>query len=494
MDQDLGWWLRIGLDGWDTREGPRYRQIAATLAETIERRLVGTGVRLPAERLVAQALGVSRGTAVRAYDDLAQSGLVERRQGAGTFVRPKPPWTHAARRPPGDPDHPRLTVPPQQARRYDGDTIDLSFAVPADTGHLPPVAPLSLAELGDAAGAAGQGAAEPAGLRALREALATHLTRRVGLATSPDQLIVTSGSQQALSLIVEALVAPGRTIIAGCPAHAGLAAAVALRQGRLVGVPVDGYGIDVHAVDRAASHTHAPLIYVDSAAHDPTGAVLSRLRTERLLTVARRRDALIVEDLSQTGLGLVAAPSHGEPTRPLAASDTSVIAIGSLSRTFWAGLRIGWLRAPAALRGRLLRLRTALDAAPGVPSQILAVRLLAAADTAWYEGLRRALRARRDLLLDDLERRLPAWTRHVPHAGRAAWVTLPLAETDTFAGHAAAHHGIVVTPGSTLCFDGRHHDGLRLSFAESPATLRAAVDRLADAWQEHNRKVVTGTA
>lgn len=484
--------MRIGLDGWHTREGPRYRQIAATLADTIERRLVGTGVRLPAERLVAQALGVSRGTAVRAYDDLAQSGLVERRQGAGTFVRPKPPWTHSVPRAFHGPDELRVTLPPQQTRR-DADTIDLSFPVPAGTGHLPPIAPLSLAALGEAAGRGGHGLAEPAGLRQLREALAIHLTHRVGLATSPDQLIVTSGAQQAISLIVEALVPPGRTFIAGCPGYAGLAAAVALRQGRMVGVPVDHHGIDVHAVDRAASHTHAPVIYVDSAAHDPTGAVLSRLRAERLLSVARRRDALIVEDLSQAGLGLITAPPNGEPVRPLVASDTSVIAIGSLSRTFWAGLRIGWLRAPTALRGRFLRLRTALDLAPSVPAQVMATQLLAAADTAWYEGLRRTLRARRDLLLDGLERRLPDWTPHIPHAGPSAWIALPLPETDTFARRAAEDHGIVVTPGSALCFDGRHRDGLRLSYAESPTAVRTAVDRLADAWQEHNRRHGAGT-
>lgn len=492
MDQDLGWWVRVGLDGWQTREGPRYRQIAATLADTIERRLVGTGVRLPAERLVAQALGVSRGTAVRAYDDLAQSGLVERRQGAGTFVRPKPPWTHSPHAPSGGPDQRRMVVLPQQPTSRDRDTIDLSLAVPAGTGHLPEIAPLTLADLGEAAGPGGHGVGEPAGLRALREAVALHLTRRVGLTTSPEQLIITSGAQQALSLVTEALVSPGRTVIAGCPAYPGLAAAVALRQGRMVGVPVDGFGIDVHAVDRAASHTHAPLVYVESAAHHPTGAVLSRLRAERLLAVTRRRDAVVVEDLSQAGLGLSLKPAHGDPARPLAASDPSVIALGSLSRTFWAGLRVGWLRAPAPLRGYLLRVRAALDQAPSMPSQVLAARLLGAADTAWYEGVRRALRERRDLLLDGLERQLPAWSRYVPQAGVAAWATLPVPETDTFAHLAAAHFGVLVTPGTAMCFDGRHRDGLRLSFAESPATVRTAVDRLAVAWEEHSRRLAAG--
>ncbi|NUU26224.1 MAG: aminotransferase class I/II-fold pyridoxal phosphate-dependent enzyme, partial [Streptomycetaceae bacterium] len=252
-------------------------------------------------------------------------------------------------------------------------------------------------------------------------------------------------------------------------------------------------GIDVHAVDRAASHTHAPIVYVDPAAHHPTGAVLSRLRAESLLAVARRRDAVVVEDLSQAGLTLSpGGPGHADAVRPLAAADGSVIAIGSLSRTFWAGLRIGWLRAPAPLRGYLLRLRGAADLGPAVPSQIIAARLLAAADTGWYHDLRRALRERRDLLLDGLERHLPAWKRHVPPAGLAMWTTLPVAETDTFAHLAGNRFGVLVTAGTALCFDGRHRDGLRLSFAESPATLGTAVDRLAVAWEEHSRRLASG--
>ncbi|MFG3054111.1 GntR family transcriptional regulator [Kitasatospora sp. NPDC048239] len=92
MDRDLGWWVRIALDGWDRGEGPRYRCLAAALADAVERGLVDPGDRLPAERLLAEALGVSRGTAVRGYEELAGAGLVERRRGAGTFVRSRTAW------------------------------------------------------------------------------------------------------------------------------------------------------------------------------------------------------------------------------------------------------------------------------------------------------------------------------------------------------------------------------------------------------------------
>ena len=475
--RDPGWWLRVALDGWQRRQGPRYHQISVALAEAMERRLVDPGDRLPAERLLAQALGVSRGTAVRGYDELAEAGLVERRQGAGTFVLPRPAWTHTPKETPASTLlHRRL------ARGGDDGVIDLSLSVPAGTDHLPHLAG-TLPAFGEA-GLTGHGL-DPAGLPVLRAALAEHLTHRLSLPTTPDQLIVTSGAQHALSLAMAALVSPGRTVITGCPTYPGLAGALSGHRGRLLGVPVDTHGLDIGALDRAAARTHAPVLYADPAAHNPTGAVLGALRRQSLLELARRRSAVLVEDLAQAGL---AFESEDPPARPLAADDDSVIAVGSLSKVLWAGLRIGWLRAPDPLRGYLLRLRSSQDLAPSVPSQLLAAQLLAAADLPWQDGLRRALRERRDLLLTLLQRDLPAWQAQCPQAGLSVWATLPVADSDSFA-HLAARYGVLVTPGATACVDGRHRNGLRLSIAESPQTLETAVDRLTVAWEEHTRQL-----
>ncbi|MFI8966048.1 PLP-dependent aminotransferase family protein [Streptomyces sp. NPDC053493] len=470
MDQDLGWWTRVATEGWRDRPGPRYRRIAAVLAETIERRRVGAGDRLPAERLLADALGVSRGTVVRAYDELARAGLVERRQGAGSYVRPRPGWTRTP---------PETSGSALLLRRLggDADTIDLSLSVPAGTGHLPTVD--GTFEVSDLDGHG----MDPAGLPELRSALADHLTHRLRLPTTPDRLIVTSGAQQALALVVEALVAPQRPVVTGCPVYPGLTAAMTGRQGRLVPVPVDGLGLQIPAVERAVARLRAPLIYLDPAAHNPTGAVLGAARREALLALARRHHAVVVEDLAQAGLDL---DPDLPPHVPLAAEDDSVIALGSLSKTFWAGLRIGWLRAPAPLHAYLLRLRAAHDLAPAVPAQLLATRLLRAADRAWYDELRGALRERRDLLLGLLRDQLPAWRAAVPQAGPSLWLTLPVTDTESFA-HVAARYGVLVAPGATACVDGRHRDGLRLSFAESPGTLEPAVDRLTAAWEDHAR-------
>ncbi|GAA1235526.1 PLP-dependent aminotransferase family protein [Kitasatospora nipponensis] len=468
--------MRIALDGWQRRTGPRYRRIAAALADAVERGLVGAGDRLPAERPLADALGVSRGTTVRGYDELAQAGWVERRQGAGTFVRPRPAWTHTpTENPTSALLHRRLAGA--------GDMIDISLSVPPGTDHLPPIhEPLRMSDL------AGHGL-DPAGLPDLRAALARHLTDHLGLPTTADQLIVTSGAQHALSLLSLAVISPGRPVITGCPTYPGLAGAIAGRQGRLVTVPVDPLGVETQALERAAAQAHAPVIYVDPAAHSPTGAVLCGSRRHTLLQSARRHRALVVEDLTQAGLQLDLEPGQAAPA-PLAADDASVVTVGSLSKMFWAGLRIGWLRAPEPLHRYLLRLRSANDLAPSVPSQLLATRLLHAADAAWQQSLRQALRARRDLLLTHLTQQLPAWQTQSPQAGLSMWVTLPVADSETFT-HLATRYGVIVASGATSCVDGRHSSGLRLSFAESPKTLESAVDRLSVAWEEHSRRLAS---
>ncbi|MFJ8739368.1 PLP-dependent aminotransferase family protein [Embleya sp. NPDC127516] len=470
MDQDPSWWVRVALEDWHTRAGPRHRRIAESLAEAIERGLAGPGARLPAERPLAHALGVGRGTVVRGYETLAEAGLVERRQGAGTFVCPRPGWTH--------PPTP-VAAPVRRRLVADADVLDLSLSVPAGTGHLPPADGAFVLSQDDGHGL------PPDGLPELRAALADHLTTHLGLPTTPDRLIVTAGARHALSLVLAALVSPGRAVLTGCPGTPGLAAAVTAAGGRPIGVGVDALGLDVAAVDRAAARLHAPVILAASAAHDPTGAPLAELRRRALLTVRRARDAVLVEDLTQAGLGL--GPDRAPPVPPAAADDDTVIAFGSLSKMFWAGLRVGWLRAPDALRGRLTRTR-ATGAAASVPAQVLAARLLRAADAHWQEELRRALTERRDLLLDLLAGQLPAWRVQAPRAGLSVWADLPVADSTTFA-HLAARYGVLVLPGADACVDGRHHRGVRLSFAESAATLESAVDRLTAAWEEHTRRL-----
>ncbi|PNE32271.1 hypothetical protein AF335_19865 [Streptomyces eurocidicus] len=457
--------MRVVLDGWCDRPGPRYRRIAAALTDAVERRLITAGDRLPAERPLADALAVSRGTVVRGYEELAAAGLVGRLQGSGTYVRsPRP------REEPG-----RVREDPAAAllrRRLAGagEAIDLSLSVPADTSHLPSVTGVDL--LADAR----DHGLHPEGTLRLRTALAAHLTDRLRLPTTAGQLIVTSGTRQALRLVAEAVAGPGRTVVTGCPTSADLLAALSGRGARPLTVAADRWGLDAQAVLRAAARSPAPVVYAETAA-------LPAARRETLLHTARRTGALLVEDLARAGLVLGPDPV---PAPPLAAADDGVVAVGSLSRMLWAGLRVGWIRAPAPLHERLLRLRSVHDRAPGVPAQTLATHLLRVVDEPWSEARRAVLRGRSELLLGLLARHLPAWRPEPPAAGLSLWVTVPVADSETYA-HLAARYGVIVAPGAAHCVDGRHHAGVRLSFAEPPHRLEAAVDRLAAAWEHHTR-------
>src|SRR5579872_6350699 len=193
MDQDLAWWAHTVLDGWRDRPGPRYQRLAAAVVDAVDRGTVRGGARLPAERVLAEALGVSRGTVVAGFEQLAAAGLVERRQGAGTFVVGRPAWT----RQPADNPAAALLM-----RRFaqGGDAVDLSLSVPAGLDHLPPLDWAAVAARLDGHGL------DPAGLPALREAIAAHLSSRQGIPTEPGEVVVTAGAQQALTLLAAALV------------------------------------------------------------------------------------------------------------------------------------------------------------------------------------------------------------------------------------------------------------------------------------------------
>jgi DNA-binding transcriptional MocR family regulator len=169
----------------------------------------------------------------------------------------------------------------------------------------------------------------------------------------------------------------------------------------------------------------------------------------------------------------------------LSALSPRVIAVGSASKLLWGGLRTGWLRVPDdALRGALVGRKAALNLGTSIVSQEMTAQLLEGITRGWLEAHRLALARRRDYLLELIAEHLPAWRVRPPQAGLSLWAELPLTTADPFA-HAAARHGVTVTPGSAACVCGAHGNHIRLSFAEQPATLEMAAERLAAAWASH---------
>ncbi len=462
MDQDLAWWSSVVFNGWRERSGPRYQRLAGCLLDCVTSGVLTAGTRVPAERVLAPVVGVSRGTVVTCFDQLVSAGVLRRQVGAGTFVVGRPSWAANGR------SNGRLAWP---LIRQTTSGVDLSVSYPADLRHLPAVAL-------DAGWAALDGdGLDPVGLPELRSAIADHLTSFQQLPTSPEQIIVTAGAQEALWLLGRVL-RPGRAM-ASCPLYPGLVSAFG--SGRVAAPGLGGLSgpSDIRLFARAPAGSVG---YVMPTGHNPCGSVMPPLWRQGMAAVADAGRVTVIEDLTLADLCLSAALAPA----PLAALSPDVLAVGSVSKLLWGGLRVGWIRTSSgSLRSSVLAVKTGLNLATSALSQVTVASLLAGISAEWLAGLREALRERRDHLCALIGAQLPAWrVPEVPEAGLSLWVSLPVVDVTAFVA-VASRHGVTVLPGSLACVCGRHRGFIRLSFASQLDTLSLAVERLAAAWEVH---------
>jgi DNA-binding transcriptional MocR family regulator len=468
MAQDLSWWAEVVFGGWQHRPGPRYQRLATALLEAVERRVLPPGTRVPAERLLAQAVGTSRGTMVACFERLVAAGVLRRRVGSGTFVVGRPSW--AARPVSGG-----MTGLLLRRMADDRSIIDLSVSAPSDLRHLPAV------DLAAAWSSLEGNGLDPRGLPALRQAVAGYLSEHQQLPTSPEQIVITGGAQEGLWLLARVL-RPGR-VLASCPTYPGLPSAFG--RGSIVPVPADAAGTEANAIARGPAGSVA---YLMPTGHNPTGLVMPSLRRQAIAAIADAGQAVIIEDLTLADLFL----EDRQPPAPLAALSADVIAVGSISKLLWSGLRVGWIRLGSdRLRTGILARKAALNLATAQVAQAVAVQLLAAVDAGWLAAHRGALAQRRDHLCALIGGYLPAWRTAPPSAGQSLWLRLPIEDAEAFA-HVALRHGVTVATGSAACVDGRHRGYIRVSFAEQLDTLGFAVERLAAAWEVHTQNLAAG--
>lgn len=476
MDQesDLAWWAEAVFGGWRDRPGPRYVRLAAALLEAIEQRAVRPGTRVPAERPLAAVVGVSRGTVVACFDHLVEAGVLARRQGAGTYVTGRPSWSASPA---------ASSVATMLLRRVaaDREMIDLSVSAPGDLRHLPPADVAAAWQALDGHGL------DPAGLPRLRDAVARHLTECQQLPTSPAEIVVTAGAQEALWLLTRTLRA-GRALTT-CPTYPGLPGTLTGTGVGIVPVPADGAGPDPGALERSG-RSAGSLAYLMSTGHNPAGTVMPLVRRQAIAAVADAGRVTVVEDLTLADLVL---DSPGDCPPPVAALSDRVIAFGSVSKVLWGGLRVGWIRAAEPLRSALLARKGSLNLGTSAVSQAITARLLAAIGDDWLREHRAALAQRRDHLTGLLAAHLPGWRIRPPEAGLSLWAELPVASADAFVP-VAARHGVTVMPGSSACVDGKHRQFIRVSFAEQPGTLELAAERLSAAWEVHAENLAASPA
>ncbi|CAL9529878.1 Histidinol-phosphate aminotransferase [Nocardiopsis dassonvillei] len=458
------------LGRWAAGRGPLYSLLAARIRSLAGEGTLAPGTGLPAERPLAAHLNVGRGTVVRAYDLLREEGVLVRRRGSGTAVAPR------AAAEPGAGGVPRYGTAFLGMFEPLPGALVLTCAAPdsppPELGAAYREAVVRLAGFSDDIGY------HPAGLPELREAVADRFTAR-GLPTSPDEVLVTTGAQQALDLLVGRHVLPGDTVVAERPTYPGALALFGEAAAEVRAVDTGPGGVDVPALLAAMADGPA-LTYLVPSFHNPTGAVLAPLDRRRIAAAAGAHGLLVVDDETLVDLGF-----EGPPPRPLASypGGERIVTVGSLSKLAWGGLRVGWIRARPPVMDRLRRAKALSDIGGDVASQLAAASLLRDPD-ALVRRRREELRARHDRLAAGLDRELPDW-RYTPAAGgQTLWVRMPHGDSASFA-QVALRRGVALLPGAALCPGGGGEAWLRLPFLAPEETLDAAVRRIAEAWEHY---------
>ncbi|MEU6310873.1 PLP-dependent aminotransferase family protein [Streptomyces sp. NPDC047014] len=450
---------------------PGYRVLADALRTLILDGRIALHVRLPAERELAEAVGASRATVTGAYDLLRESGYVRSRRGSGTWTElpdgHRPVGAHsllggAGHRPDGDPG------------------IDLAVAaMSAPDGAVADALARAAPLLPAAARTPGY---HPFGLPDLRTAVAERFTRR-GLPTRPEQILVTSGAQQAFTLVIGLLCAAGDRVLTENPTYAN--ALDALRRARLrtASLAVSDAGWDMEIAESTLRQTVPRLAYVIPDFHNPTGALMPPEQRLRLLAATRRTGTWLVVDETIADIALdVPAPAPLASLAPRGGAE-HVITIGSLSKTHWGGLRVGWIRATARMIAELTAVRVSSDMTGSVLDQLVALPLLEGMDRALPARLDR-LRAQRAALVAALQRHTPEWSWNVPPGGLSLWVDLGEPVSSALAERAAAA-GVHIGRGARFGVDpGTFEHRLRIPYTLPAARLDEAVHRLAAAFHD----------
>ncbi|BAQ30527.1 PLP-dependent aminotransferase family protein [Bifidobacterium scardovii] len=444
------------------------------------------GSRLPSQRAMSESFGVNRSTVIAAITELADYGIVEGMHGAGTRIVSNT-WSLML---PGAPDWADYVSSGFfEANNATIQTINrMEFAPDISrlgTGELDPrLFPRDMWRrvLGEASREIDSlGYPPPAGMPALREAIAEHMCR-TGVACTPSQVLITSGALQALQMISVSLLSNGSTVFAEAPSYIKSLQVFQSAGMRLSGVPMDGDGLRVDALERALRAQRGgsdAVLYTIPTNHNPTGITMRDARRHELIACCVANRLPIIEDNAYQDLYF-----DGPTPTPLKTLDKTgmVITLGSASKALSPGLRIGWLVASEPIVQRLADVKMQMDYGASVLSQWVYTRFLTSGLYDEYlVGLKRELRRRRDAALETLERRFAGQAHWItPEGGFYIWLTFdqPLRIGKLF--QTTLERGVLLNPGDIYDFEG--DNSLRLSYSyTTPEEFAAAVDVLAGA-------------
>ena len=447
------------LDGW---RGLGATAAYAALADRIRLLVLdgrlALGTRLPAEREIAAQLGLSRTTISAAYAQLRDSGYLESLRGSGSVVRL-----------PGRNAVPLETIAPPEFLDFSKATLPAVPAVAAAAERAAALLPSYLGESGF----------DPIGLRALRQALADRFTAR-GLPTDADELMITIGAQHAIGLLARTLLARGDRALVESPTYPHASDALKHNGARLVPVAVTtDEGWDELSLEQAFRRTSPTLGYLMPDHHNPTGRSMSPELRNRTTALALAQGTTLIADETMGELGFADLRVDAPLTPPFAIHGRAVT-VGSVGKTVWGGLRVGWIRADRELIQRVARLRYSSDLGTPILDQLIVLELLGEYDTILADR-RTYLRAGRDHLIARLGERLPEWTVPSPDGGLTLWVNIGAPVSSQLA-LAARNEGLVIAAGPRFGMNGVFERFLRVPYSHPPELIDRAVDAMASAW------------
>lgn len=454
------------LGNWRTssRSGPTYQGLADGLRMLIVDGRLPVGSRLPSERALADTLRVSRTTVTAAYTELRYAGYLYARRGARSTI----------------------ALPHAPAPAADDAVATINLAAAALAAPASAVQEAFAEAARQSAGYLQQFGHDMKGLSALRAAIAERYCAR-GLPTTAEQVMVTSGAQHAIALIVATYVQPGDRVLVEQPTYHGALTAIATAGARAVAVPVTKDGWDIEALHTAVRQVAPTLAYLVPDNHNPTGMsmpVADRIRLCDIISETRTR-TVIDETLTDVWLD---EPVPAPVAASMAARTDLLITVGSMSKTFWGGMRIGWIRAEPSVLATIRAIRPSIDLGTSVIEQLAAAWLLTERSDDVLPERREILRARRALLIDLLDRRLPEWRPLPGTGGMSLWVQLPAPISSAMCA-AASRLGVELPPGPRFGVDGTLERFVRIPYVLPEDQLTEAVELIARAWHS-----VTGSA
>ncbi len=492
--------MRIPLDRQSAI--PLYQQIGTYLRQAILSGNLTADTRLPACRQLAHDLGINRTTVENAYAELEADGLVFSRMGSGTYVLPANPlpaivknnldalpplWQQSLR----DRDIASKSDRVDEMLAAAGHPRPISFASGISDARQFPVEDfrkvLQTVMRRDKIAALEYG--ERTGYAPLRQGIAQILASQ-GLQTHPENILITAGSQQAIFLVAQVLLKPGDIILVEDPTYSAALDLFRALGFQIVGIPMDGQGMQVEKLEKLLQQHHPKLIYTVPNFHNPTGTCLSSARRRQLIVLADRYNVPILED---DFVGDLRYEGHSQPSLKALDPGGQVIYVSTFSKMLMPGLRVGFIVADGPVFESLLNFKRLSDLATSTLIQrALDTYVTIGRYQAYLRRSGQTFRKRRDAMLDAINRHLPpSVSFDPPKGGLFVWLKLPQNLSAEKLLPVACKEGVAFAPGNLFFTDGASGDEwLRLNFAsQTEEDIEEGIKRLGGAMRRmKNRK------